>query len=121
MSASPSKAMQLNRLRKKSLLKTQPNKRKRKSVVDNDDDFAEMEATKPTKKAGKKSKLAEQDEDTTEKKTSTKKTPKASLSKPKRTTTDSSWHADAAERRIAANERKVQQVQPGQAEKRLRT
>ena len=97
-------------------------KRKRKAPLD--DEHSDSETSKPTKKAAKnmKSKTTQIDDDDAADgaTTSSKPTRAASLSKPKRASTNSSWHASAAERRIAVSKRNVRQLSPGEEETRLR-
>jgi hypothetical protein len=77
----------------------------------------------PKKKSNKKIKQAQKwsdaDETTTTSEKSTKSA-KASSSKPRRAATNSSWHGDAAERRIKANNRNIRKLAPDQEERRLR-
>ena len=100
-------------------LKAAPTKRKRKAATDGDDDEDSVDTAKPAKKAPKKAKSTKQNE-TDDAEERPKKAAKASSSKAKRTATNRSWHADAAERRIAVNNRNVTKLRPGQQEARLR-
>ena len=92
--------------------------RKRKSTSQ---DVTESATKKPAKKSKKTQKT--QDSDGYEEDVAppiTQKASKAASNKPKRTATNSSWHGEAAQRRIAATNRKVKRLAPGQEETRLR-
>ena len=96
-------------------LSAPPPKLKRKHSED--DENADSETPKPAKtKMSKASKQTESDSADG----NGVKAPKALSSKAKRTSTNSSWHADAAERRIAARNRNVKQLMPGDQETRLK-
>ena len=121
------------------VLSAPPPKRKKKATAE-DDDANTFENSKPAKKATKKTTthddVANRDEDSKPSKNNTNKTrvikqvyatdegpvvaEASSKPKPKRTATNSSWHADAAERRIAVRNRNVRQLAPGQTETRLK-
>ena len=88
-----------------------PPKRKRKKP-DNDED--EESVPEPTKKASKK-KVKDNNDDAAAV-SETKKAYKA----PKPRVDAPSWHAEVSAKRIAANNRNVRRLAPGQAEKRLR-
>ena len=93
------------------------NSSKRKRVT------AQEEEAAPQKKSSKKRKHGEKSTDADETAAPSEKATgpaKASSSKPTRTATNSSWHGDAAERRIKANNRNVRKLAPGQEERRLR-
>ena len=86
-------------------------------------DTTQDEEEAPKKKPNKKTKQAQKSTDADEATTISEKVikpAKASSSKPSRTATNSSWHGDAAERRIKANNRNVRKLAPGQEERRLR-
>lgn len=78
---------------------------KRKRKLDPTD--ADVDTEKPAKKNKKTAK-------------STDAEGVASSSAPMRTQSNSSWHGDAAERRIAVKNRNVPRLAPGQKETRLR-
>lgn len=96
--------------------KAESSKRKRETTPDEDEDVPSTK--KPAKKTKKAAKSTHADETAT---TSAKTTEaKASSSKPPRTTSNRSWHGDAAESRIAATNRTIRKLAPGQEERRLR-
>lgn len=96
-------------------VKAKTSKAKRKSNADDD----EVETKKPSKKAKKAAKSTGVDDDGTGTDEG-ERPPKATSSKPRRTATNSSWHGDAAERRIAVTNRNIRRIAEGQEERRLR-
>ena len=113
-----------------ALIAPPPKRKKESAVTDitddaNDADFAgpsaEVDVTKATKKRGKKSKTTKQDADEEETAASepAKKRKRASTTT-KRAPADTSWHAVAAERKIAKAKSQIRKVLPGREEKRLR-
>lgn len=112
-------------------LSVQAPKRKRKQPVyhdddddeqGNDDDYAndvDGFVPVPTRKVKKKSKSLNED-DEARADGWTKKGVHLFVTDPKSISTDNSWHADAAERRIAASKRNVTKLARGEEEKRLR-
>lgn len=97
------------------VVKAKASKGKRKSNADDD----EVQTKKPAKKAKKAAKSTDVDDDTTATNAGARAA-KASSSKPKRTATNSSWHGDAAERRIAVTNCNIRRLAEGQEERRLR-
>ena len=96
-------------------VKAKASKGKRKSITEDN----EVEDTKPAKKVKKSANSTDNNDDATAS-SAGKKRAKAPSSKPKRTATNSSWHGDAAERRIAVANRNTRRLASGQEETRLR-
>lgn len=92
-----------------NVVKAAAPKRKRKSDTADE----EVESKKPAKKTKEAPKPNGPDD-------SVAVSAPAKKAKPSRTATNRSWHGDAAERRIAVNNRNIRRLVPGQEETRER-
>jgi len=107
-----------------------PKRQKRNTPIDLTDDLDHADPvtasvgaqkSKTITKRGKKAKVTEQDDDADEPAPSqASKKRKKGTAGVKATSADTSWHAAAAERRIAARQKRVRSLAPGQEEQRLR-